>query len=299
MTDRSALQDSFHAIAERVDDDMSERDVENVFLERDFYTALDYAGTGTDLRSEFTLPDDRRPDVITLDSGQRVTAVYEFKTTGRDLPPHESQLLGYMDDLRAEYGVLTNGEELRLYRRGRDAPLLTTALGSVTEGEARDLVDALRKREFDVTDPDDLNQFLADLNPVSLDERTELGQEHFFDTFRLEAGSPFADLVIGTVDLLGELRDEQEATFVQGPMTSGRRRTRANGVVRESEPLSWCGRNAPRSCCKRDLRSRADRRRGASSEPRPKEARTPGKRREWALPDSNHGRFACYTCFTL
>ena len=145
-----------------------------------------------------------------------MTAVYEFKTTGRDLPPHESQLLGYMDDLRAEYGVLTNGEELRLYRRGRDAPLLTTALGSVTEGEARDLVDALRKREFDVTDPDDLNQFLADLNPVSLDERTELGQEHFFDTFRLEEGSPFAALVTGMMDLLGELRDEREATFVRG-----------------------------------------------------------------------------------
>jgi hypothetical protein len=75
-------------------------------------------------------------------------------------------------------------------------------------------------------------------NPIALDEPTELGQKHFFDTFRLEAGSPFADLVIGTVDLLGELRDEREATFVQGPMTSGRRRTRANGVVRESEPLS-------------------------------------------------------------
>ena len=74
MTDRSALHDSLHAIAERANDDMSERDVENVFLERDFYTALNYAGTGTDLRSEFTLPDDRRPDVITLHIRNR--AVY-------------------------------------------------------------------------------------------------------------------------------------------------------------------------------------------------------------------------------
>jgi len=72
----------------------------------------------------------------------------------------------------------------------------------------------------------------------STSEPTELGQKHFFDTFRLEAGSPFADLAIGTVDLLSELRDEREATFVQGPMTPGRRRTRANGVVRESEALS-------------------------------------------------------------
>ena len=54
---------------------MSERDVENVFLERDFYTALDYAGTGTDLRSEFSLPDDRRPDVITLHIRNRAVCI--------------------------------------------------------------------------------------------------------------------------------------------------------------------------------------------------------------------------------
>jgi hypothetical protein len=117
MADASALRDSLRSIAERAKEDMSERDVENLFLERGFYDALDYEGTGTDLRSEFTLPDDRRPDYITLDTNEAVTAVYEFKTTGRDLPPNESQLFGYMEYLRAEYGVLTNGEQLRLYRR--------------------------------------------------------------------------------------------------------------------------------------------------------------------------------------
>jgi hypothetical protein len=238
MTDRSAFCDRFHAIADRVDDEISERDVENVFLEGRFHAALGYAGTGTDLRSEFPFPDDRRSDLITLDTNERVTTVYEFETTGRDLPPYESQLFGYMNDLRAEYGILTNGEGLRLYRRGRDTPLSIVALGSVTESEAHDLLDALRERGFDPTDPETRTAFSRISNPIALDEPTELGQKHFFDTFRLEAGSPFADLVIGTVDLLGELRDEREATFVQGPMTSGRRRTRANGVVRESEPLS-------------------------------------------------------------
>lgn len=74
---------------------MSERDVENLFLETGFYDALGYEGTGTDIRSEFTLPDDRRPDYITLDTNEAVTAVYEFKTTGRDLLPHEDQLFHY------------------------------------------------------------------------------------------------------------------------------------------------------------------------------------------------------------
>jgi hypothetical protein len=195
---------------------MSERDVENLFLEQGFYDALDYRGTGTDLRSEFTLPDERRPDYITLDTNEAVTAVYEFKTTGRALPPHESQLFGYMEFLRAEYGVLTNGEEFRLYRRGRDAPVLSVSMASITESDARNLASALEKRAFDLTDPEDVNGFLDDLDPIPLDEQAELGQEHFFDTFRLEEGSPFADLVTGMMDLLVELRDEKEATFVEG-----------------------------------------------------------------------------------
>jgi len=216
MADAVALHDSLRSIAEQTDEDMSERDVENLFLERGFYDTLDYRGTGTDLRSEFTLPDERRPDYITLDTNEAVTAVYEFKTTGRNLPPHESQLFGYMEFLRAEYGVLTNGEQLRLYQRGRDAPTLVVSLASVTESDARDLVSALRKREFDLTNPEHVNGFLDDLDPIPLDEQAELGQEHFFDTFRLEEGSPFAGLVTGMMDLLSELRDEKDAKFVEG-----------------------------------------------------------------------------------
>ncbi len=216
MPDAAAVHDSLSSVSTRIGADMSERDVENLFIETGFYDALGYEGTGLDIRSEFTLPDDRRPDYITLDTNEAVTAVYEFKTSGRELPPHESQLFGYMDSLRAEYGVLTNGEELRLYRHGRDSPLLTVALTALSEADARDLVDALQKRTLDLSDPDDVNNFLANLNPVPLDQQAELGQEHFFDTFRLEQGSPFADLVTGLMDLLTELRDEQEAKFVKG-----------------------------------------------------------------------------------
>ena len=195
---------------------MSERDVENLFLETGFYDALGYEGTGTDIRSEFTLPDDRRPDYVTLDTNEAVTAVYEFKTTGRNLPDHEDQLFHYMEQLRSDYGVLTNGERLRLYEQDRDRPLMSVALDAVTDSEVRDILSALQKREFDLTDPDDVNQFLEDLDPIPLDERADLGQEHFFDTFRLEEDSPFAKLVTGLMDLLHELRDEQEAKFAIG-----------------------------------------------------------------------------------
>lgn len=216
MPDTTSFFDSLTSIGSRADEDMSERDVENLFLETGFYDSLGYEGTGTDIRSEFTLPDDRRPDYITLDTNEAVTTVYEFKTTGRDLPPHEDQLFHYMDNLRAEYGVLTNGEELRLYTQNQNRPILVIWMESVTESDARDLFSSLQKREFDLTDPDDVNQFLADLDPIPLDQQSELGQEHFFDTFRLEEDSPFADLVTGMMDLLHELRDDREAKFVQG-----------------------------------------------------------------------------------
>ena len=216
MPDASSFFDSLDSIGSRAGGDMSERDVENLFIETGFYDALGYEGTGTDIRSEFTLPDDRRPDYITLDTNEAVTTVYEFKTTGRDLPPHEDQLFHYMDNLRAEYGVLTNGEEIRLYSRDHDRPMLVVSIESITKSDARDLFSALQKRKFDLTDPDDVNQFLANLDPIPLDQQAELGQEHFFDTFRLEEDSPFADLVTGMMDLLHELRDDGEAKFVKG-----------------------------------------------------------------------------------
>jgi len=216
MPDRPALADAFETIGSLADDDMSERDVENLFLENGFYDALGYDGTGIDIRSEFTLPDARRPDYITLDTNEAVTAVYEFKTTGRSLPDNEEQLFHYMDNLRAEYGVLANGESFRLYRRGQDSPLVVVSMGSVSDSDCRDIESALRKREFELTDPDDVDRFIDDLDPIPLDEQAELGQEHFFDTFRLETGSPFANLVTGLMDLLEELRDEREAKFVKG-----------------------------------------------------------------------------------
>lgn len=195
---------------------MNERDVENLFLGTGFYRSLGYEGTGVDIRSEYTLSDDRRPDFVTLDSNEDVIAVYEFKTSGRDLPEHEVQLFRYMDQLRSDYDVLTNGEELRVYNRGENRPKKTVPTVSITKEQARELAATLEKREIDLSKPEDLKQFREELDPIPLDERADLGQENFFDTFRLEEGSPFANLVTGMMDLFHELRDEQEEKFVIG-----------------------------------------------------------------------------------
>jgi len=215
MSSASTLRDALTGIASRSSDDMSERDVENAFLDEDFFSTLGYEGSGRDLRSEWTLPDNRRPDYVTLDANESVTAVYEFKTTGRDLGPHTDQLFGYVEELKADYGVLTNGEQLRLYRRnGEASQLLDVTLSEVVEADARNLKSALQKPTWDITDPGSVGAYLENLDPVSLDG--QLGREHFFDTFRLEVDSPFADLVTAVMDLLEELRDDQEAKFVKG-----------------------------------------------------------------------------------
>lgn len=73
MPNATSFFDSLDSIGSRTDGDMSERDVENLFLETGFYDAFGYEGTGTDIQSEFTLPDDRRPDYITLDTNEAVT----------------------------------------------------------------------------------------------------------------------------------------------------------------------------------------------------------------------------------
>ncbi|MFC3958660.1 Eco57I restriction-modification methylase domain-containing protein [Halovivax cerinus] len=214
MTDADGFGDILRGIGNRIAEDMSEKDVENAFLNEGFYAALGYQGAGHDLRSEWSLSDNRRPDYVTLDANESVTAVYEFKTSGRDLSPHTDQLFHYVEALKADYGVLTNGEELRLYRRESEDALLAVSLSEVDDAKARDLKGALSNPEWDITNPESVNDFLERLDPVPLD--SELGQEHFFDTFRLEEGSPFADLVTAQMDLLHELRDEREAKFVKG-----------------------------------------------------------------------------------
>ena len=214
MPDSSGILDALQGISSRLNEDMSEKDVENTFLNENFYTLLGYEGAGHDLRSEWTLPDNRRPDYVTLDSNESVTAVYEFKTSGRELGPHEDQLFHYVDELKADYGVLTNGDELRLYRRKGHSRLLTISLEGATESDAADLEAALQKPKWDISDPESVTAFLDRLDEVELDG--QLGQEHFFETFRLEEDSPFANLVTAMMDLLVELRDEQEAKFVKG-----------------------------------------------------------------------------------
>ena len=208
------VAEALRNIADRTSDDMSEKDVENAFLNEQFYSLLGYQGAGHDLRSEMTLPDNRRPDYITLDSNDAVTVVYEFKAPGEKLGEHTEQLFHYAEVLKADYGVLTNGESFRWFRRDDRHEMADIRLADVTESQAHDLYSALRKPEWDIRNPEHVHTYIEELRRDGVGLDSELGQEHFFDTFRLEEGSPFAELVTGLMDLLTELRDEKDNQFV-------------------------------------------------------------------------------------
>lgn len=216
MASSPSLLSAMEGIASRISTDMSERDVETAFLQEGFYSHLGYEGVGKDLRSEWMLPDDRRPDYATLNDNQAVTAVYEFKNPTEDLADHEQQLFGYTKELKADYGVLTNGVEFRLFQRdsGSHSQVLTLSFETVSDDVAGTLTELLRKPRWETTDATVVSDYLADLEQVQL--ARELGREEFFETFRLEEGSPFSNLVSAGMDLLKELRDERGEDFVKG-----------------------------------------------------------------------------------
>jgi len=216
MSVSAPVSDSLQGISARVSDDMSEREVESAFLQEGFFSSLDYAGIGDDLRSEWRLPDDSRPDYATLDENQRVTAVYEFKNPRETLSDHTAQLFGYTEELKAEFGVLTNGYILHIYQResGGHTRLPEVSTSDFTEEEIRNLFSNLSKPEWDSTNADAVSEYISDIEPMSL--ANELGQDEFYNTFQLKKGSPFGNLVMSAIDMLHELRDEKESKFVTG-----------------------------------------------------------------------------------
>lgn len=142
------LASLLNSIGDRVEDDHSEREIELMFLNQGFFRLLGYKDVGTTLRSEYTLPSGKKADFITSGKKDEIrdsqTVVYEFKSPGRKLTRHEEQLFGYMTEISAKYGVLTNGHRLRLYRNTptgpEHLPQANLTLGKVTEGDASILI---------------------------------------------------------------------------------------------------------------------------------------------------------------
>jgi hypothetical protein len=148
LVEQDELAECLNSIGEQVEDEHSEREVELMFLNQGFFQILGYEEVGNTLRSEYTLPNGGKADFVTVGEGDNIrdsqTVIYEFKAPNKQLKRHEEQLFGYMSEVHAEYGVLTNGRHLALYSKDPTGPKLMKMfpikLESATETEASALI---------------------------------------------------------------------------------------------------------------------------------------------------------------
>jgi len=167
---------------------LTERDVETTFFDNGFFDKLGYDKPGLDVNQERTLQDGTRPDIIITRNSASVRAVYEFKEPEESLQTHISQLKGYVDQLDADAGVLTNGIELWLFDGTEDHftlysschSLLLTVKKVLTQKSLKNWQSSLDKDEWELTDQDDVDAYVAetDTSPLNLDN--EVAQGYFF-----------------------------------------------------------------------------------------------------------------------
>jgi hypothetical protein len=212
------MQDVLEGIYDRIQQrtDLEEGEVTDVFTDNDFFQTLGYEGIPIDVRSENHIVGGNRPDYFCKDKYGNTVFVVEFKKPSRneDLSSHKDQLWEqYVVPLRAEYGVLTDGEELILYERvgnDRDDRKYRVQLDSFSNSQLEEL-DGLRKPTYAFESIDEVAQYFQNTESVSVGERIAgepVGQNEFLDTFRLEHGTLFYEMLQQTYELI-DYYDEQ------------------------------------------------------------------------------------------
>ena len=206
------MQDLLASIYDRIQQrpDLEESEVTDVFTDHDFFQELGYDGIPIDVRSEKHIVGGDRPDYFCKDKYGNVIFVVEFKkpSNKKSLSSHKGQLWNqYVVPMRASYGVLTDGEDLILYERGSNdqrQKKLDRALNDISDEHVQQLLQ-LRKPQLEFDSKQAIEQYFADVDPVSVGESVDgenVGQNEFFDTFRLEHGTIFYDMLERTFDLI-------------------------------------------------------------------------------------------------
>ena len=211
---RAALNSMYNRVQQRRD--LEESEVTDVFTDNDFFQTLGYEGIPIDVRSENHIVGGDRPDYFAKDDIGNVVFVVEFKKPTRDddLGSHRRQLWEqYVVPLGADYGVLTDGEELIFYERvGRDNHdrRFRVSLNEISDEQLAEL-EQLRKPSYSFDSTADIENYFATTETVSVGTRVDgepVGQNEFMDTFRLERGTLFYQMLEQTYSLLEYYLDQ-------------------------------------------------------------------------------------------
>jgi len=186
--------------------DISEEDLRVAFVKSGILEALGYEGELKDVRFEKGVRG-KRSDLLAFDDYQNVVFVVEFKRPNEiDLEQDFTQLWErYVNPLKAQYGVLTDGLELLLYERINSnwERKLRVNLGEVALSQCEEVYDWLKKPRIERTRIEEvLDYFERFDNPEEkVNLSSEIAQKHFFDGFELKEGSVFVNLVQKTIGL--------------------------------------------------------------------------------------------------
>lgn len=208
MNDAGKLKAALLDAAARVaaNREMSEGSVYDCFVSAPFFQALGYQKFGVDIFSHETIPGTgHAPDYYCRDAFS-VTFVIEFKK-----PTDKKPLLHYRDGqlktryvlpLKANFAILTNGEELFLFERVGDtlsSLLHVPSLKNVTEHEARLISDKIAKRTYRYSTISEIHRILGAVESLAI--KDAVVREDFFRLLSLSPTGRFGELLRAMLDL--------------------------------------------------------------------------------------------------
>lgn len=226
---------AFDYVARNVRAPMNEDDVERLF--QPVYEALDYRVVGKEIlgkrpgRSGI-------PDVRLVNEDGSIQCVVELKRPAEDLADHVSQLTGYLDDLKAPYGLLSNGSDVWVFQRQRQSISRILATTAAALAEQPEAVLQLSKQSVDLLELAQIRERLESAveEGLELTDIAGLPAEHFFQTFRLFPDSAIGALVAASKCLLTELLER--SSFVSGAYEFWSK-TYARELSKDDVPTSW------------------------------------------------------------
>jgi len=189
---------------------LDEREVVTLFVEQGVFATLGYGKVGEDLRIEKRIRRGR-VDVLLRGITGRPICVIEFKRPRTDLSAHRGQLEEYVAEALPDVAVLTEGLELRLYRRlgtGLDwEGEQTFALAELTPDQAHALYEALRKRVIDWHRLDSVEAALRECaeQPIRVTSPDREGGRVFLRQFELSPRVAFGHLARALYEALPSL----------------------------------------------------------------------------------------------
>ncbi len=245
--DRETFRRALTDVAREFVDDatISEAELVNRWFMVGVFSALGYGTHRDDFRVELRIPGAGRADVVLRAFGQRARAVIEFKRPRTPLDDHVRQVKDYADQLLPDVAILTNGRDLWLYSRVGPLPLdplraepARYDLTTLTDPQARELFDRLRKAEVDITNLAAIEEALQELagRPVRVEGPRSPGGFAFLDRLSLDVQNVFGRLVRSFFDALPILEDSSQ--FTAGAYAFWRR-AYARELSSDEAPRTW------------------------------------------------------------